>query len=55
MLTRSQYLPGGIMGLYKRGSTWWMCFFVDSQKIRKSTKTSNKKVAQKIYEKAKEK
>jgi integrase len=53
MLTRSQYLPGGIMGLYKRGSTWWMCFFVESKKVRRSTRTTSKKLAQKIYEKAK--
>jgi integrase len=32
-----------------------MCFFVNRTKVRKSTKTTNKKVAQRIYEKAKEK
>jgi len=41
------------MGLYKRGSTWWMCFFVEKKKVRRSTKTTSKKLAQKIYEKAK--
>jgi integrase len=29
-----------------------MCFFVNGKKVRKSTKTTNKKVAQRIYEKA---
>ena len=43
------------MALYKRhdSNVWQMCFFVNGRKVRRSTKTSNKKVAQRIYEKAK--
>lgn len=41
------------MSLYKRGSTWWMCFYVEKKKVRRSTKTTSKKLAQKIYEKTK--
>jgi integrase len=47
-------MSGGIMGLYKRKNSniWQMCFHLNGKKIRMSTKTSNKKVAQRIYEKA---
>ena len=43
------------MGLYKRKNSniWQMCFHLNGKKIRKSTKTSNKKVAQRILDKAK--
>ena len=38
------------MPLYKRkdSNIWQMCFFVNGQKVRKSTKTTNKKVAQSV-------
>ena len=43
------------MALYKRKDSdlWQMCLFVNGKKVRRSTKTSNKKVAQRIYDKAK--
>jgi len=43
------------MSLYKRknSNVWQMCFHVNGNKVRRSTKTTNKKVAQRIYEKAK--
>lgn len=43
------------MGLYQRkdSNIWQMCFFMNGKKIRMSTKTTNKKVATRIYEKAK--
>lgn len=49
------FKKGGEMGLYKRRSSecWQMCFFLEGRKVRKSTKTSNKKVAQRIYDKTK--
>ena len=56
MNTRRDHLLGVInMGLFKRKNSnhWQMCFSVDGRTIRKSTKTSNQKVAQRILEKAK--
>ncbi len=43
------------MGLYKRQSSecWQMCFFLEGRRVRKSTKTSNKKIAQRIYDRTK--
>ena len=43
------------MGLYKRpnSTNWQMCFFVNGKKVRMSANTSNKKVAQRIYDKLK--
>ena len=43
------------MALYKRkdSNIWQMCFHLNGKKIRISTKTSNKKLATRIYEKAK--
>ncbi|MCK4762747.1 MAG: site-specific integrase [Candidatus Aminicenantes bacterium] len=43
------------MALFKRKNSnhWQMCFSVNGKTIRKSTKTANKKVAQRIFEKAK--
>lgn len=38
------------MGLYKRGSVWWMTFTVDGRHRCESTATSNKRLARKIYE-----
>ncbi len=39
------------MGLYKRGSTWWMRFSLQGTQIRRSTETSDKKLAERIYHK----
>ena len=41
------------MGLYKRGSVWWMSFNYNGQQIRRSTETTEKKLAQKIFDKLK--
>lgn len=43
------------MGLFKRQGSecWQMCFFLGGRRIRLSTRTSNKRLAQKIYEKTK--
>jgi len=43
------------MGLFKRRGSecWQMCFFLEGRRIRLSTHTSNKRLAQKIYEKTK--
>ncbi|MBZ0107370.1 MAG: tyrosine-type recombinase/integrase [Candidatus Scalindua rubra] len=37
------------MGLYRRGSVWWMRFTYKGQQARKSTETINRKLAEKIY------
>ena len=39
------------MGLYKRGSFWWMRFSFQGKQIRRSTETSDKKLAERIYHK----
>lgn len=39
------------MGLYKRGPVWWMQFTYEGKQVRKSTKTKNKKLAEKIFNK----
>ena len=39
------------MGLYKRGSVWWMCFCYQGNFIRKSTEAADKKLAERIYRK----
>ncbi len=39
------------MGLYKRGSVWWMDFVYKGKQFRKSTETSNQKLAQKVLDK----
>lgn len=43
------------MGLYKRRGSecWQMCFYLGGRKVRKSTKTTNKKIAQRIYDRTK--
>ncbi len=43
------------MGLYRRNGSphWQMCFFVNGNKVRMSTKTKNKKSAQKIFDRTK--
>ena len=55
MITNKIHMSGDIMPLYKRknSKTWQMCFCVNGKKVRKSTKTTSKKLANKIYEKAK--
>jgi integrase len=44
---------GGAMGLFKRKDSecWQMCFFLEGKKVRESTGTSNKKIAQRILDK----
>ncbi|MCR4286640.1 MAG: site-specific integrase [Deltaproteobacteria bacterium] len=37
------------MGLYKRGRVWWMCFTYQSKQVMKSTKTKDKKLAERIH------
>lgn len=39
------------MGLFKRGSFWWMSFTYRGRQVRKSTETRDKKLAEKIYHK----
>lgn len=62
MLTRSTitkqaaiFLKGDAMGLFKRkcSKCWQMCFFLEGKKVRKSTSTTNKKVALRIYDRTK--
>ncbi len=39
------------MGLYRRGKTYWFTITYDGKRIQKSTDTTNKKLAEKIYSK----
>jgi len=41
------------MGLYKRGSVWWMRFTYRGKHYRRSTETSDRKLAQRICDKVK--
>lgn len=41
------------MGLYKRGKVWWMSFSYQGKQIRRSTETTDKKLAQRILDKVK--
>jgi integrase len=41
------------MGLYKRGSVWWMSFTHDGEQLRRSTETEDKKLAIRIFDKLK--
>jgi integrase len=41
------------MGLYKRGSVWWMNFVCKGKHYRKSTETDDRKLAKRIYDKVK--
>jgi integrase len=41
------------MGLYKRGSVWWMSFVCKGKYYRKSTETEDRKLAQRILNKVK--
>jgi len=39
------------MGLYKRGSVWWMRFTNQGKQIKRSTETDDKKLAKRIFDK----
>ncbi len=41
------------MGLFKRGSVWWMSFIYQGKQYRKTTETEDKKLAQRILNKVK--
>lgn len=41
------------MGLFKRGSVWWMSFTYQGKQVRRSTETSDRKLAQRILDKVK--
>jgi len=41
------------MGLYKRGSVWWMSFTHHGEQLRRSTETEDKKLAIRIFDKLK--
>ena len=41
------------MGLYKRGSAWWMSFTHNGEQFRRSTETDDKKLAIRIFDKLK--
>ena len=36
------------MGLVKRGETWWMSFMYEGRQVRRSTRTSDKRLAEAI-------
>jgi integrase len=40
-----------MMGLYKRGQAWWMRFTYNGKQIRRPTETTDKKLAERIYNK----
>jgi integrase len=42
-----------IVGLYKRGSVWWMSFTYNGGQYRRSTETEDKKLATRIFDKMK--
>jgi hypothetical protein len=39
------------MGLYKRGTVWWMSFSHQGQQYRRSTETEDRMLAQRIFDK----
>jgi integrase len=41
------------MGLYMRGQVWWMTFVYQGRQMRKSTETTSKTLAKKIFDKVK--
>jgi site-specific recombinase XerD len=41
------------MGLYKRGQVWWMSFVYKGKRYRKSTETTDRKLALRIFDKIK--
>jgi len=45
----TQTITEGVgMGLYKRGKTWWMSYTADGRQHCESTRTPNKRLAEKI-------
>jgi len=55
MLMRSTItseVTGDFGGLFRRKNSncWQICFFLEGKKVRKSAKTSNKKIAQRIHD-----
>lgn len=40
-----------VMGLYKRGQVWWMTFVFGGRQMRKSTETTSRTLAKKIFDK----
>ena len=41
------------MGIFKRGKVWWMSFNYEGRHYRRSTKITDRKLAQRIYDKVK--
>ena len=41
------------MGLYKRGDTWWMRLTIQGQTVRRSTETTDRRLAGRIFDKVK--
>jgi len=41
------------MGLFRRGRVWWMRFKVEGRLERRSTKTTNRKLAQRVFDRVK--
>ena len=41
------------MGLYKRGRVWWMGFTYRGRNCRRSSEVTDRKLAQRIYDKIK--
>ena len=41
------------MGLYRRGGVWWMRFKVQGRLERRSTRTTNRKLAQRVFDRVK--
>lgn len=41
------------MGIYRRGDVWWMSFVFKNRQFRKSTETTDKKLAKRIFDKIK--
>lgn len=41
------------MGIYKRGKVWWMSFIYFDRRVRQSTNSTDRKLAEKIFHKAK--
>jgi len=39
------------MGIYKRGKVWWMRLTFEGRQLRRSTETTNKRLAQKVHAK----
>jgi integrase len=42
-----------IMGLFRRGQVWWMRFKVQGRLERRSTRTTNRKLAQRVFDRVK--